>query len=100
MTPHNLTIHATDSAHILAVASAAEAALAEYTAIADHTAGDNTTWPDWWHEGWRVIDLCQQALELAARRGRGAVPTAQSPRDLRPPDPMSPETGTYARQAR
>jgi hypothetical protein len=72
MTPQNLTIHATDASHILAVASAAQtacaAALAEYTAATDDRSGpDDKTWPDWWHQGWHVVELCQQAAELAAR---------------------------------
>jgi hypothetical protein len=78
MTPQNLTIHATDAAHMLAVASAAEAActaaLTEYTAAVDIPADDDDTWPDWWHQGWHVIELCRQAAELAARRGGCLAP--------------------------
>lgn len=69
MTPQNLAIHATDAAQILAIASAAQAdfpiALADCILPAEGIAR-----PDWWLQGWQVIELCQQALELAARRGR------------------------------
>jgi hypothetical protein len=89
MTPQNLTIHATDAAHILAVASAAQAAcaaaLAEYTTPAGGPAGDDDTWPDWWRQGWHVIELCERAAELAARRGRCLAPADLDPALAAPP---------------
>jgi hypothetical protein len=73
---------ASDAARVLAVASAAQADCA--AAVADATLpADDNAWPDWWLQGWHVIDLCQQALELAARRGRDSAPLRPGPSQRR-----------------